>query len=59
MLAFFLGARVFFFNYLPKGIIGHLVSAGTIPLYNIAVGIEVAAALFTIFLALVIYKEES
>jgi len=56
--ALFIGTRIFFANYLPKGIIGKLVSAGTIPLYNIAVGIEVAAALFTIFLALVIYKEE-
>ncbi len=59
VLAFFLGTKVFFYNYLPKGIVGHLLSAGDIPLYNIAVGIEVAAALFTIFLALVIYKEES
>jgi len=56
--AFFIGTKVFFANYLPKGKIGELISAGTIPLYNIAVGIEVAAALFTIFLALVIYKEE-
>lgn len=57
-VAFFLGARVFFNNYLPKGTVGELISAGVIPLYNIAIGIEVAAALFTIFLALVIYKEE-
>ena len=56
--AIFIGTKVFFANYLPKGIIGELISAGVIPLYNIAVGIEVAAALFTIFLALVIYKEE-
>jgi multicomponent Na+:H+ antiporter subunit B len=56
--AVFIGTKVFFVNYLPKGVIGDLISAGVIPLYNIAVGIEVAAALFTIFLALVIYKEE-
>jgi multisubunit Na+/H+ antiporter MnhB subunit len=56
--ALFIGTRIFFTNYLPKGITGELISAGVIPLYNIAVGIEVAAALFTIFLALVIYKEE-
>ena len=56
--AIFIGTKVFFANYLPKGVIGELISAGVIPLYNIAVGIEVAAALFTIFLALVIYKEE-
>ena len=54
----FLGTKVFFSNYLPKGELGELISAGVIPLYNIAVGIEVAAALFTIFLALIIYKEE-
>lgn len=56
--AFFFGSHVFFNNYLPRGRIGELVSAGAIPLYNIAIGVEVAAALFTIFLALVIYKEE-
>ena len=56
---FILGTTVFFNNYLPKGVIGELISAGVIPLYNISVGIEVAAALFTIFLALVIYKEEA
>jgi len=57
-IAMFLGTKVFFSNFLPKGQIGELISAGVIPLYNIAVGIEVAAALFTIFLALLIYKEE-
>lgn len=56
--AIFIGTKIFFANYLPKGKIGELISAGVIPLFNIAVGIEVAAALFTIFLALVIYKEE-
>lgn len=56
--ALFIGTKVFFNNFLPKGHIGELISAGVIPLYNIAVGIEVAAALFTIFLALIIYKEE-
>ncbi len=53
-----LGSMVFFNNYLPKGEIGQLISAGLIPLYNILIGIEVAAALLTIFLALVIFKEE-
>jgi multicomponent Na+:H+ antiporter subunit B len=57
-VAMFIGTKVFFTNYLPKGKIGELISAGVIPLYNIAVGIEVAAAIFTIFLALLIYKEE-
>ena len=53
-----LGSQVFFNNYLPKGEIGQLISAGLIPVYNILIGIEVAAALLTIFLALVIFKEE-
>ncbi len=55
---FFIGTKVFFNNYLPSGKIGELISAGVIPLYNIFIGIEVAAALITIFLALIIYKEE-
>ncbi len=55
---FFIGAKVFFNNYLPTGKMGELISAGAIPLYNIFIGIEVAAALLTIFLALIIYKEE-
>ena len=53
-----IGTKVFFHNFLPAGKIGELVSAGTIPLYNIFIGIEVASALLTIFLALIIYKEE-
>ncbi|HUW92067.1 MAG TPA: MnhB domain-containing protein [Bacteroidales bacterium] len=52
------GARIFFLNWLPKGILGELVSAGMLPLYNIFIGIEVAASILTIFLALIIFKEE-
>ena len=54
----FFGAKVFFLNFLPKGTLGELISAGVIPLYNIFIGIEVASSIFIIFLALVIYKEE-
>lgn len=53
-----IGAHIFFCNWLPAGKAGELVSAGVIPLYNIFVGIEVAASILTIFLALVIFKEE-
>jgi multisubunit Na+/H+ antiporter MnhB subunit len=53
-----LGAKTFFLNWLPKGTLGQLISAGMLPLYNIFVGIEVAASILTIFLALVIFKEE-
>ena len=52
------GTRIFFLNWLPKGTVGQLVSAGMLPLYNIFVGIEVASSILTIFLALVIFKEE-
>lgn len=52
------GANAFFANWLPHGTPGLLVSAGFLPLYNIFVGIEVAASILTIFLALIIFKEE-
>jgi len=58
IIGLFLGAKVFFLNFLPKGTVGELVSAGALPLYNIFVGIEVTSSIFIIFLALVIYKEE-
>jgi multisubunit Na+/H+ antiporter MnhB subunit len=53
------GAQIFFINWLPKGTVGELVSAGMLPLYNIFVGIEVASSILTIFLALIIFKEKS
>ncbi len=59
LMALLFGAKVFFFNFLPKGTPGQLLSAGVIPLYNIFIGIEVAGAILTIFLGLVIFKEES
>jgi len=54
----FLIPTVFFRNFLPVGMFGDLFSAGVIPLYNILLGIKVASALFTIFLAFVILKED-
>ena len=59
IMSLMLGLKVFFSNFLPKGEAGTLLSAGVIPLYNIFIGIEVAGAILTIFLALVIFKEES
>jgi len=47
---------MFFLNFLGKGKPFHLFSAGFIPLCNIAIGIEVAAALFAIFVTLAILK---
>jgi multisubunit Na+/H+ antiporter MnhB subunit len=58
VIGLFMGAKVFFLNFLPKGTVGELVSAGALPLYNIFVGIEVASSIFIIFLALIIFKEE-
>lgn len=52
------GMKTFFLNFLPKGNVGQLISAGVLPLYNIFIGIEVSASILTIFLALVIFKEE-
>jgi multisubunit Na+/H+ antiporter MnhB subunit len=56
---FLFGTKVFFNNFLPKGIVGNLISAGVLPLYNIFVGTEVAASIFIIFLSLIIFKEET
>ncbi len=58
LVGLFLSAKVFFLNFLPKGEVGELISAGVLPLYNIFVGIEVTSSIFIIFLALVIFKEE-
>ncbi len=59
LMGLLFGTKVFFTNFLSKGTVGELISAGVIPFYNIFIGIEVAAAILTIFLALVIFKEES
>jgi multisubunit Na+/H+ antiporter MnhB subunit len=56
---FLFGTHVFFNNFLPKGMVGELISSGVLPLYNIFVGVEVAASIFIIFLSLIIFKEES
>lgn len=54
----FSGTAVFFQNFIEKGILGNLISAGFIPIENILIGIEVGAAITTIFIALVVYKDE-
>jgi multisubunit Na+/H+ antiporter MnhB subunit len=59
VIGLFFGVKVFFNNFLPKGIVGHLISAGVLPLYNIFIGIEVASSIFIIFLSLIIFKEEA
>ncbi len=47
---------VWFSNFLPEGDAFTLPSGGTIPLSNLAIGIEVAAALVCIYLALLVYR---
>lgn len=44
----------FFFNILPKGRLFDLLSAGIIPVCNIAIGLKVSAGLFSVFLVLVL-----
>lgn len=55
----FLWVKVFFFNFLGKGRPFHLFSAGIIPLCNLGIGVEVASALFAIFLVLAVFKREN
>jgi multicomponent Na+:H+ antiporter subunit B len=38
-------AGAFLFNLLPYGTLGNLASAGTVPLLNVAVGVEVGSAM--------------
>lgn len=51
-----LSAGVFFENFLPSGRPFSLLSAGTIPLSNIAISLKVWAGLFAIFIALVLLR---
>jgi multicomponent Na+:H+ antiporter subunit B len=51
----FLGGS-FFLNLLPKGEHFALLSAGTIPLSNIAICFKVGAGMFTVFLALALFR---
>ncbi len=46
----------FFFNFLPKGEPLKILSAGFIPLANIAIGIKVAGGMFAVFLTLAAFR---
>jgi len=50
-----LGFGFFIYNFIWHGTPFHLISAGIIPLCNIAIGIKVGAALYAIFIGLSIY----
>ena len=45
----------FFMNFISHGTPGQLLSAGTIPLSNMAIAVKVGAALYAIFIGLSIY----
>jgi multisubunit Na+/H+ antiporter MnhB subunit len=65
LIGLFFGAASFFYNYLQQDVeVGHktalhLISAGTIPLSNIAIGIKVGASLFLVILTLSVFRPES
>lgn len=64
LFGLFYGAASFFYNYLYEIEAGYetalrLVSAGTIPLSNIAIGLKVGASLFLVILTLSIFRPES
>ena len=46
----------FFLNFLPKGAAGKLFSAGIIPICNVGIGIKVGAALFAVFMVLIMLR---
>lgn len=48
----------FFLNFISKGEPFRLFSAGTIPLYNIAISLKVGVGVFAIFVVLVLLKFE-
>ena len=48
--------RYFFLNFVDKGTKFHLISAGTLMWSNIAIGINVWACLFLVFVALAVFR---
>ncbi len=58
------GADAFFWNFVQQNMLAdkdtafHLVSAGTIPLANIAIGLKVGASLFLVIVGLSIFRPE-
>jgi len=59
------GAGGYFYNWLHREILAshdtafHLVSAGTIPLSNVAIALKVAASLFMVFLVLAAFQTDT
>lgn len=50
------GGGYFFMNFLPKGQPGQILSAGFIPLANLAIMLKVGAGLFAVFLVLITFS---
>jgi multicomponent Na+:H+ antiporter subunit B len=46
----------FFANFLERGAVGSLWSAGWLPVSNLAIGVKVGAGLFGVFLALAMFR---
>jgi len=46
----------FFVNFLDRGEACTLFSAGTVPISNLAIGVKVGAGLFSVFLALAMFR---
>ena len=61
----FYGAASFFYNFIHQEYLAdkqtalNLISAGTIPLSNIAIGLKVGASLFLVFLVLSSFRTET
>ena len=65
LFGLFYGAASFFYNFIHQEYLAdkqtalNLVSAGTIPLSNIAIGLKVGASLFLVFLVLSSFRLET
>jgi multicomponent Na+:H+ antiporter subunit B len=59
------GATAFFYNFVQQEYLAgretafHLVSAGTIPLSNMAIGLKVGASLFLVILVLSVFRPQA
>jgi multicomponent Na+:H+ antiporter subunit B len=64
LFGLFFGAASFFYNFIHQEYLAgketalRLVSAGTIPLSNIAIGLKVGASLFLVILVLSVFRPE-
>ena len=64
LLGFLYGGGMFFYNFIyqnfqaDSGLAGKLISAGTIPLSNIAIGVKVSASLFLMVTVLSAFRIE-